>query len=54
MDSQNQDSLIKTKSRPVQRLVVNLTESMNRTKAHEEKKEVGCPPDKTTENTKTE
>lgn len=52
----NQEELVKTKSRPVQKLVVSLTESMNRIKTCEEKKKVGvgCPPDKTTENTKTE
>ena len=45
MDSQIQEELIKTKSRPAQRLVVDLTKSMNRTKTHEEKKGIGCPLD---------
>lgn len=60
-DSLNPEQLVKTKSRRVQKLVVSLTESMNRIKAWEEKKAgesgqgvVGCSPAKTTENTKTE
>lgn len=38
MDPQNKGELIKTKSRLVRRLIVSLTESMNRNKDHEKKK----------------
>ena len=59
MDSMNQEEFKKTKSRSVQKLVVSLTESINRIKACEEKKKKGgggvvCPPDKTSENTETD
>ena len=59
MDSMNQEEFKKTKSNSVQKLVVSLTESINRIKACEEEKKkvwggVVCPPDKTSENTETD
>lgn len=41
MDSLNQEKLVKTKLRPVQTLVVTLTENMSRIKASEGKKGSG-------------